>query len=576
MAQTAATAKLTPAEEKEVEQVPKSRQAQVRNYLEHMTPTERVINQGFQDMQKLPRSEPQRISAWPAFVTSHTLFINAGNDGPANIAFGIRDFIKANRSKSLLLAARIQPIDAAFPPSSDLGKSLFESMTAASLLKNDTALGYALQLAQGSVALLHEDQYISWQREDHAQRQRAAAGDPLNVPEAFSLADATDSYHQQRASRYATLGAIQAKLGDSTAAEKSFTRSLSFHPDMSAYLGMAQIEEARGDKLAALPWLYKADLTGRLDHANILKMRAIYAATHSGSGRAQLAALLDQQYEAGFHNPIQPTPYQGDARRTLLAELFTGAGCVPCMSPDLAFDASLKRYHRQQLVLLVYHDNAPDLDPLSNWVTDQRDVYYGTQGSTPHVMLDGSEIGIIQGPPTHALAAYGALTRKIDSDLKSPAGAQLSVHATRQGSKVRVTVRGAIAKKLSPLVLHVDLLQTEVSDSGENGLRIQPMVVRATARRARKGSGFDVSGKTRFQQTYTFDLNKIQQANYSYYAYTVAQIEKRVHGLFQVSYREFSYKINPDKLAVAAFIQNNVNKRVLQAAYAPVAGASSN
>ena len=58
-----------------------------------------------------------------------------------------------------------------------------------------------------------------------------------------------------------------------------------------------------------------------------------------------------------------------------------------------------------------------------------------------------------------------------------------------------------------------------------------------------------------------------------------AALKKRTHGLADANYREYENKMDPSKLAVAAFVQNNATKDVLQAAFAsvtdtPLAGTS--
>ncbi|MGH9533657.1 MAG: tetratricopeptide repeat protein [Terriglobales bacterium] len=538
-----------------------------------LTPYQKMQQAGFQAMGKLwaIKDPEQRVTAWVHFAKTHPAFLTDRSDGATNAAYALHGYIKANRKDGAKLQRRLAAVDRAFPAGT-VGKSLFETMTATSLLKNDAALDYAAELDQNSIRLLRQKPYIAWERRDHAARQAYAAEGKFNVPEAFSIQDAENEYREEMASRYSLLGRIEEKMGRPDAALVSYRRALGFHADMSAYRGVAKLELAQGDREAALEALYSADLTGHLDAKSIHAMRRLYAELHPGASRESLARLLDRKYEATFHNPVQWSAYAGEPgapRRAVLAELMTGAGCIPCMAPDLALDAALDRYNRRTLVLVVYHDNAPDSDPLANDVTDARDRYYSTGGSTPHAFLDGKEIALVQGTPRHAQAAYDAMTKPIDRLLGGPARAELRIMAQRRGRSVRVRVWGTVLTPSRPLALHIDLVSREVSYSGENGLRLQRMVVRATARLAHDGGGIPVHGR-RFAVSYTFRIPGIEKANLAYYKQFDAEVKKRTRGLFGATYREHKNLINPDRLAIVAFVQDNGNHAVLQSAYEPV------
>jgi hypothetical protein len=572
---------LTPEQQKELKQLTPEQQKKYLAAIADMTPEQRKRQASFDDMHKLfaVKDPDQRMDAIAAFVKDHPAFMNDGTDGPVNVAYGAKDYIKANHDNADKLRTKLSAIDTAFPTSADLGKSLYESFIAKFLLSESAALDYAASQAESSIHLLHQNNYLESKKAEHAEREEYdSKHDKLYIPEKFSPDDAKTDFDREESLRYATLGSIEQKLDKNDAAVDSFTQSLKFHPDMNAYLGLSQLEEAKGDKAAALQNLYDADLTGHLGQKGIVHMKQLYAELHPGSNEQALVSLLDEQYKSTFHNPVQFTPYVADSARShraVLAELFTGAGCEPCMSPDLAFDAGLQRYTRKEMVLLVYHDNAPFSDPLANNVTEERAKYYVTEGSTPHAFLDGTEIGLVQGLPTHAQDSFDAISKSIDKLLDVPAGADFNIQAKRHGSKVTVTVYGTISKAQTSLILHIDLVETEVSYSGENTLRFQPMVVRATAKQTPSGSGFDVSDRTRIKAKYTFDLKKITAANFAYYSQFDAVLKKRTHGLFGAEYREYGNTIDPNKLAAAAFLQNNATKEVLQAAYTSVANGGS-
>jgi hypothetical protein len=176
----------------------------------------------------------------------------------------------------------------------------------------------------------------------------------------------------------------------------------------------------------------------------------------------------------------------------------------------------------------------------------------------------------VEGLPSHAQDAFNSISKSIDKRLDVPSRAQLNVQAKRNGQKVTVTVQGTIDKAETPLRLHIDLLEKEVSYSGENGLRLQPMVVRATAKQNKNGSGFEISGRTKFKAKYTFNLKKLEAANLVYYTHFDEEVKKRTHGLFGATYREHKNVIDPTQLAAVAFVQNDTTKDVIQAVYTSV------
>jgi tetratricopeptide (TPR) repeat protein len=522
----------------------------------------------------------QRVDAIVKLMKEHPLFFKESGDGsdagnlPINMAYVVDDYIEANLDKNDKLRAKLSAIDNAFAPDNSLGKSLYETTVAGIFLKKGVALEYAATLAQSSIDLFHQDEYTAFERANHANREEyESLNDKDYVPEAFNSGDADVHFHQKMSVWSTTLADIEAKLGKNPEALEAYTQAIKFHPNMKAYLGVAKLQEAKGDKSEALESLYGADLSGHLDSKNIVHMQQLYAELNPGSSEQSLESLLDIRYKAAFHNPIAVTPYVASSTRsdrTILVELFTGAACEPCMAPDLAVDASLERYTRGELVLLVHHDNAPLSDPLANDVTEERATYYSTGGSTPHVFLDGKELKLVEGLPLHAQDAFDSTVKSIDQRLDVPAGAHLEIQAERQGSKVRVVVDGAVLAAQPRLFLHIDLVETVLSYSGENGLRLQPMVVRATAKQAESASGLPLAGHHKIEATYTFDLKQIEAANLVYYDRFDAGLKKRTHGMAGASYREKKNIIDPTKLAAVAFVQNDTTKEVLQSAFASV------
>ena len=487
--------------------------------------------------------------------------------GGANIAFMARPYIKANAGDAKKLEAWhgiFVPLVQKTLSGEDYAISEFDYRLAGFLLDNHSLLGQAAQLAQQAVQNFHEDDVVARQRLLHGAQQTS---------ESTFRSDASEHFHRDLSVRYSLLARLQMETGQDRAALESFDKALKLHPDMQAYMGESALQEKQGDKDRALALLEDAYLTGHMGATDIEHMRSLYRTLHPGSSDSQLESILDAKYSSTFNNPVKFTTYSPGttlSSRTVLAEFFTGAGCEPCMSPDLAFDAALQRYTRGELVLLVHHDNAPAPDPLANPVTDDRNKYYATGGGTPHLFLDGKATRLAEGLPSHAQQSADDLFADVEKELAVATDASVKVNAVRHGDRVDVTAHVQVPANSIGRKLHIDLIEKEISYSGENTLRIHPMVVRATAQPTESGSGFDIPASGDFDVQYTFDLPKIEATNTAYYDSYIESISKRSNGMLSVSYREKRAVINPAKLAVAAFIQIEDDKQVLQAAFSDV------
>ena len=135
-----------------------------------MTPKQRERQAAFEEMRKASavKDPDQKMDAMAEFVKSHGEFMKDGGDGPFNIAFGARDYIKANHNAERV-KAKLTAIDDAFPASATLGKSAYESYIAKSLLSSSVALDYAESQVKSSIELLHEDEYVESKKAVHGE-----------------------------------------------------------------------------------------------------------------------------------------------------------------------------------------------------------------------------------------------------------------------------------------------------------------------------------------------------------------------------------------------------------------------
>lgn len=527
--------------------------------------------------------DPQaRILALSDLAKSHAELVRV-EGGASNMAFAANDSIKAAEKNPELLEASLKD----FVPQVqkdlvglDYERSSFNYTMARNLLKSRVLLGLAAGLAEAAVEDFKEESIVAhaqWMYDERLIRSRERNRNTKVDP--FDRRDAVEQYRRELALRYSLLGDLQTETAHDEAALVAYGKALQLHPDMGAYRGESLLREKHGDKNGALVLLFEAEMTGHLKASDIEHMKQLYLELHPGSNEAQMEKEIDGLYSSKSENPITFTKYvatRSKKPRAVLAEFFTGAACEPCMSPDFAFDAALKRYSRDELVLVVYHDNAPAPDPLANAVTQERSRYYSSGGGTPHGYLDGRPLDLVEGLPRRAQEAANRLFPEIDQEIRLPSDTVLEVSGIVHGNQVDVTAHVQAQPNVTNRRLHLDLIEQQVSYSGENSLRFQPMVVRATAEPTEISSGFEVPASGILDLHYTFDLGKVEAINTVYYTHFDEALRKRTNGLLGADYREKKATINADHLAIAAFVQDDSNKAVLQSAFVNALGGGEN
>ena len=525
----------------------------------------------------------------PTLIAENKDFV-ISNNGNANIVFAIQSLLKTNHPDPTAFAAQLASIDKSYQanlPAYALG--YFASRMASMLLKKDY-LAEAKRYASMSVSSFNEDDCGLYERFDDAERalyEQKKSKTPLK--HVYYEEDGAVHCADDRAERLAVLGKIETKLGETQDAAANFNATLKVHPNMDAYAGLAAIDETAGDKAGELRLLTSAYLTGRLDPDKIEKAKALYLEVNPGGTEAGYIALLDMEYAKTFANPVKEVAAPAapaSSQHVVLDEFFTGADCEPCTAPDLATDAALERYTRDQFVLVVYHNNAPTSDPLTNNVGEDRAKYYATQGSTPHTFLNGKELDLEEGLGTHAQIAFDQLSSAADKLLISPAGPALEVAATAVGGVIEVAVTGKPAKAPGKSHLQVLLLENPVSYSGRNTLRFHPMVVRASAEEKPGARGFSIAFDGSVSRKISFHLDKLEEEDLAYYEQSKQDLVKRLSaaiasGAFDKKevekmgeFREHKNLIDPKRLAVVAFLQDDATKQVLAATYTVVSASA--
>ncbi len=453
------------------------------------------------------------------------------------------------------------------------------------MLDNDL-IEEAIALGRQTIPVLEEKEYLAFSRKQYDRDiERALKANPSYKPRPFGEAMAIDLFRRRKAEYYTQLGRAYLKLDDLWRAEEAYRQAYEVGQDAPAAAGIATILEKRGKDKEALEYLTHAVLTGKLDKAGIEHFQELYKKVYGGSSTSA-EEFLDARYRQDYRNPVKGEKYIPTSARTdriVLAEFFTGAGCIPCIPFDYSFESALTDYSRREFILLAYHWHAPTLDPMGNRSSDARVKYYDVN-SAPTVFLDGQKFTVESGGDERlkseaekkATTVYSAVTSAISRNLEAPSGAEMTLKAEQMEKAIKAIVTVANLKEAGPdVTVHVALVEEEVHYSGENGLRFHPMVVRSLARVASAdGYGFAVNAGQTNQFEYVFDIDNIIAQNLRYYDEWPVERNKEVNNRiggdaeFDVGrFKEQRHLINRDHLSIVAFLQDNKSKKILQSAF---------
>ncbi len=296
---------------------------------------------------------------------------------------------------------------------------------------------------------------------------------------------------------------------------------------------------------------YEALLAAAVENnqAGLRRARAAYAKLN-GKEDGFDALVEARSKELPFHPaPVKPGPaWKGKA---VLAELFTGSECPPCVAADFAFDGLLEAYPATALVVLEYHLPIPGPDPMMNPATKLRQDYYGIN-STPSMLFDGQDKITGGGGRGAAASSYKRVSAKVQERLEGAPGVALKLKAVRKGDLVSAAL--VLGKAPEGVDFHLVLVQAQQDHKGGNKLMVHKMVVRDLVTLAATATAhtFDVAASEKATDTYLTDFE---------------QTSTRFKG-FTFPVRRSA--ISRQGLKVVLFAQEKASKRVLQAVIADV------
>lgn len=485
-------------------------------------------------------------------------------------------------------AADIQALAAAALASTSAGLEHWtEQARLASLLANagpDGAdLSDARPWADEAVAALTEESY---------RRQMRALEARYRLP-AMTAPERRRAYAQTRASFLTAQANVALRLKDMDKASGALAEAGRLQPLSSAVSsGQGQLALQRGQNREALQAFERAEAEGDLPEPWRGAMVRLYAELHrpensqapaADSGTAismapsrspELDDEIDALYGELFPPLFQlPTRTLAPGGHTVLLELFTGAGCEPCIAPDLAMESLLSSYRRQDLVVLEYDEHIPRPDPLANPDSVARAAAYHV-GTTPQVFLDGENVPLGGAARSDVENVVVGLADEIEDRAADPASLDLGLQVSRGpdgtiGVQAIVSPRPRIPGNGTPVapvatvasraVLRFALVEDRVRYSGENGIRFHRMVVRALTRgTAIAKPAISVSASFR-PATLAGDQRAYLDA-----------FERNNDRFGEVRFLTKQIPLRADHLAVVAWVEDASTGAVLQTAYVAV------
>jgi len=316
-------------------------------------------------------------------------------------------------------------------------------------------------------------------------------------------------------------------------------------PDASFHFYRAEAEALQGRDAQAYDDYFVAAVDSYRDSE--AKARALYRKLRGAE------TGFDEALEAKWRSlPFHPEPFvppPGWSGKGVLAELFTGSECGPCVAADLGFDGLLEAFERKHLIVLEYHLPIPGPDPFMNPATKTRQDYYGV-GSTPTSVFDGERKFAGGGARPRAETKFREYKGEIEVRAAESPGVALTVEASRRGAQVRVSC--SFDKTLPGTDCNVALVETEARYRGSNGIVFHKMIVR----------GLAVVDPAAEAPSAAFDLAALESAAVKH----LEDYEKE---------RDFKFKekktaVDPARLAVVVFVQDRATKKVLNATFTGV------
>ncbi len=252
-----------------------------------------------------------------------------------------------------------------------------------------------------------------------------------------------------------------------------------------------------------------------------------------------------------------------NAEKIILAELFTGADCGPCLSADLAFDDLSEFYGRNELAILEYHLHIPRPDPMTNNDSYTRYQYYGGDFGTPTVFVDGVDENTGGGPKFLKKNRFYMFNAMIEKRKTVKSSATITVNSEQKGNAIEVKAQ-IVSPNSKNLIVNMALVEKAIDYKGSNGVTVHRFVVRALSDSGRSlpskiGSTMNVVKK--------FDLIKIAEHIQNQIDKPHEQTSWGKRKAAKPEWKNPAPKLVKDNLALVVWLQDPTTKEVVQSLY---------
>jgi tetratricopeptide (TPR) repeat protein len=252
--------------------------------------------------------------------------------------------------------------------------------------------------------------------------------------------------------------------------------------------------------------------------------------------------------------------------QVVLAELFTGSECPPCVASDIAFDGLIAFYPRSVNAVLVYHEHIPGPDPMANPDTEARMAYYTrdvVQG-TPTAIINGSESSVGGGGATGAKGRFGLYRWMIEQQISDTPKVAIELEGSRTGQNVTMSATVNVSDPLllrdGDLKLRVALAEELVHFTGANGVTELRMVVRSLIG-GPDGYELDRSGGATEAEG-AVDISALESDLLTYLSDWESENSDRFRNT--PGFKDKKHEIDESQLFLVAFVQDDSSRKILQ------------
>ncbi len=423
-----------------------------------------------------------------------------------------------------------------------------------------------LQFTKSDIYKAAADEYLKAATDINVARSIVAlglvkqSGGGRLLDEAYALANAgvdaidANTSFEQESNRYTTLGVVNVIRGDYKTGIDNLNRAIKYSTpydtDLYFYLGKAY-EQVGENKKA-----FDSYLAGVLTFSpeNIMeRLKALHPVLYVHG--PELDEIIKAEILKTENFEVTHFKKPEGNKKVVLAELFTGSECRPCLAADYAYDKLIERYDSNTLAVLEYHLHIPAPDPMTNSDTEARARFYGVN-STPTSIIEGTEKTLAGGNKAVARSRFNLFTSTIEKYLSNDPKANISLKSSIKKKNLSVSCNSSTSEiNTNDLRLHIVLAEEKVHYKGYNTVAEHRFVVR---KMFPSPEGLAFGNKKELSYSTKINLNQIEDSLKNY----LDSMEKRVN---RKVFKEKKHLINPDNLFIVAFVQNNVTKEIIQA-----------